>query len=173
MFKVKDEVVYPGHGVAVIQEAIVRNVGQETQTFFKLSFKYKDMSILVPQSRMVGSGIRFVSEKKDVDGMFFELMAEPDAKKLLRENVAAGWSKRQRDYQAKIDSGAFLELARAYRDLKRFSESKPLSFGEKGILYAAEELLSQEVAEATREDRGDVLRKLRLPFEKPLVQSSL
>jgi CarD family transcriptional regulator len=166
MFKVMDYVVYPGHGVAVIQEAIEQKIGTASLTFFKLHFKYKDMNILVPQQKMENCGVRFVSDAKDIEAMFSELGAEEETKKACREYIAVGWSKRQKEYQAKIDSGVLLGLASTYRDLKRFSEVKSLSFGEKGILFMAEELLSQEIAEVTKTTKIEALTSLRYFFEK-------
>ncbi len=166
MFKVKDEVVYPGHGVAVIQEAVETKVGAKKAIFFKLSFKYKDMTILVPSERLETSGVRFVSKQEVVDEVLEELLKEPECKKTYRDNIAAGWSKRQKDYQSKIESGMLIDVAKTYRDLRRFSEKKTLSFGEKGLMLMAEDLLSQEILAATKLDKEEVLKQIRLPFEK-------
>lgn len=166
MFKVKDEVVYPGHGVAIVEEAVEQKVGGQTKLFFKLKFKYKAITILVPKERFENSGVRFVCKKEDVETALDELKNEVDQKAIeYSDNTSMGWSKRQRDYQLRIESGNLRDIARIYRDLRRYSEKKALSFGEKGILEAAEDLLSQEVLAATSLDKNEVLRKIRSPFE--------
>jgi len=166
MFRVKDEVVYPGHGVAVIEEAVTRFFGAEETIFFKLSFKYKNMSILVPRERLEKCGVRFISKREDVEEALRELEFELSDEEEWKELAPLGWSKRQRGYQTRLDTGDLKEIARTYRILKRRAAQENLSFGEKGILLAAEDLLSQEVMEVTKMDFAEVVAKLRKPFER-------
>jgi CarD family transcriptional regulator len=166
VFKVKDEVVYPGHGVAIIEEAITKHVGESTTIFFKLLFKYKDMCVLVPREKLEECGVRFVSKKEVVNEALQELALNLDIKKIFKEHMTLGWNRRQKEYLNKLETGVLLEVARTYRDLKRFSQKKTLSFGEKGIMLTAEDLLYQEVLEATKMGREEVLREIRRPFEE-------
>ena len=161
MFKLKDEVVYPGHGVATIEEIVEKRVNQQIKVFFKLKFKYKDVTILVPKEKLENSGVRFVSNQDEVVGALSELAKSLDGAKKYRDTMAGGWSKRQKEYQLKLESGNLKDVAVAYRDLHRYSEVKALSFGEKGLLEMAEDLLVQEMLAATHLDKKEVLEKIR------------
>lgn len=166
-FKIKDEVVYPGHGVAIVEEIIER----EDRQLFKLRFKYKMMSILVPEEKFSELGIRFVHAKDSIAEFLTELEKESEAKKSYRDNFAGGWSKRRKEYQLKLKSANLKDVIVTYRDLQRHAEKKVLSFGEKGLLEMAEDLLSQEIIAATHVKKEDALNTIRKPFKtnkKPL-----
>ncbi len=79
--------------------------------------------------------------------------------------IASAWSRRQRDYQHKLESGVLIEIARAYRDLRRSAQSKNLSFGEKGLMLMAEDLLLQEILAVTELQKAEALKAIRAPFE--------
>lgn len=161
MFRVKDEVVYPGQGVAIIEEIIDKSVGSENIKFMRLSFKYKDMTMLLPISRAKASGLRPVSNYKEIEKALAELGKSVSGVKKLRDFMPAGWSKRQKEYQSKLESGQLCDVAVAYRDLKWFSEAKELSFGEKSLMLMAEDLLSQEILSATKMNYDQVIKSIR------------
>jgi len=155
MFHVGDEVVYPAHGVAVVKEIIEKKIKESTKVFFKLEFKFKNVTILIPKEKLEQIG----------ESMLHSLGLEEDLfGGKCKEGLAGSWNRRQKDYQSRLESGSLREIARAYRDLKLHSEKKALSFGEKGLLDMAEDLLLQEVATATKMGHADVLQKLRSPF---------
>ena len=165
MFHVGDEVVYPAHGVAVVKEIIEKKIKESTKIFFKLEFKFKNVTILIPKEKLEQIGVRFVSPLSEVESMLYALGLEEDLfGGKCKEGLAGSWNRRQKDYQSRLESGSLREIARAYRDLKLHSEKKALSFGEKGLLDMAEDLLLQEVATATKMGHADVLQKLRSPF---------
>ena len=66
MFKVKEKVVYPGHGVAIVEEVVEKAVAGNDIKFFKLRFLYKDMTVLVPVNNAPHMAIRSLSSDFDV-----------------------------------------------------------------------------------------------------------
>lgn len=148
--KVDAFVIYPGHGLAVVKGVVEKEIGGETEHFFKLAFPYnKDMEILVPENRIDECGIRPLSEKNEITRAF-EILKE--APRDLSYGVLAPttWKKRQKQYRAMIEGGKLVDVAAIYRDLMHSSGRKELSFGEKDMMHKAEWLISQEIFAAKR-----------------------
>jgi CarD family transcriptional regulator len=166
MFNLKDHVIYPGHGVALVEDVIERTVSGTTIKFLKLNFVFKDMTILVPMYNVDAIGIRYPSKEKEIDSAIQELAKKPE--KILEsiDFTPSGWNRRHKDYQTKILSGMLLEIAKIYRDLMYIAQQKDLSFGERSVLQATEELLVQEVQIVKNREREIVIQLLRNPFKQ-------
>jgi CarD family transcriptional regulator len=166
MFKVDERVIYPGHGVALIEEIVDKVVAGSTINFFKLRFLYKDMTVLVPVNNAPHMAIRHLSDADVVKKALNELDKSPERKLETLDFTPSGWNRRNKDYQAKIEGGQLVDLAKIYRDLMFVAKQKELSFGERSLLQMAEDLLAQEIEIVTKEDRASVLRKIRSPFKE-------
>lgn len=143
MFREQEKVVYPGHGVAVIDRVMERKIGGKSTKFFELKFINKDMTILVPVDNIESIGIRKLSSEKDI-GRLFKIFSEPIEHH--HHEVALNWNKRNKEYQGKIRSGNIKEIGQIYRDLRHIERQKELSFGEKNLLQQTEALLAEEIA---------------------------
>ena len=166
MLKVNEKVIYPGYGVAIIEEEVKRVVAGNAVTFFKLRFLYKDMSVFVPINNVQQMSIRYLSSFEDIKSALNELYIKPDNKLRNFDFTPSGWNKRNKEYQLKIESGSIVELARVYRDLMFVSKKKELSFGERNLLNTTEDLLAQEIEVVTNKDRDSILREIRSPFKE-------
>jgi CarD family transcriptional regulator len=166
MFKVKEKVIYPGHGVALIEEVVEKVVAGSKINFFKLQFLYKDMTVLVPVNNAPHVAIRHLSSDSEIKKVFNELAKQPERKLESMDFTPSGWNKRNKDYQLKIEGGALIDLAKVYRDLMFVARQKDLSFGERNLLQIAEDLIAQEVEIVSQCDRPSVVRKIRSPFKE-------
>ncbi len=166
MFKVNDTVVFPAHGVARVSDVIEKMVGTLSVKFFKLSFVYSDMTMLIPCYGASTSGVRYLSSPKDIDDAVEFLTRLPIKPRSTTEFAPSGWAKRQKEYQLRIQVGKVMDLAGIYRDLMSLSLTKELSFGEKGLLGTVESLLVQEVIESCGRKREDIVAQLREPFQR-------
>lgn len=171
MFKLKDKVIYPGHGVAVIDDITEKLVGGSAIKFLKLVFLFKDMTILVPTYNVKTIGIRQPSEKKVVDNAMGELYSKPERRLEGIDFTPSGWNRRNKDYQLKIQGGRLIDIAKIYRDLMHVSEQKELSFGERNLLQITEELIVQELQIIKAVDREKVVEEIRTPFKKFLFRN--
>ncbi|MFC1854477.1 CarD family transcriptional regulator [Candidatus Dependentiae bacterium] len=162
--KVKDKIVYPGHGVAEVTEVVEKYVAGMTTVFFKLTFPYKDMTVLVAQKRVESTGIRPLSDESEIETALSELRKLPKLGS-NGELVPSGWSRRHREYQLKIQTGQLLDVAKIYRDLMYVSSRKDLSFGEKSLMQVTEDLLVQEIFTARETDKESIISQIRAPFE--------
>lgn len=172
MFNLKDRVVYPGHGVAVIEEIIEKKLGEQTIRFFRLNFLYKEMTILLPLHNMQSCGVRYLCDKNLIKKVFDFLYQEPEKSLKYLDFTPSGWNRRNKEYQLKIQSGNLLDVTYVYRDLMCVAQQKDLSFGERKLLTMAESLLAQEILIVTNQPISSVLDQLHAPFKQFLFQQS-
>lgn len=144
MFARNDKVVYPGHGVAVINDIIEKRIAGKFSSFFELRFLNKDMTILVPTDNASNVGIRRLSSIEKIHDIFEKLSQPAPAKN--QETILSNWNKRNKEYQGKLRSGDIFEIGAIYRDLRHIEQYKELSFGEKNLLQQTEQLLAEEIS---------------------------
>lgn len=166
MFKLNDNVIYPGHGVAVVEEIIEKTVSGASIQFFKLTFLFKDMTILAPTYNSVAIGIRYPSTRTEIDFALGELSKKAERKLESIDFTPSGWNRRNKDYQVKIQSGKLLDVTYIYRDLMYIAQQKDLSFGERAVLQTVEELFVQEVQVVLGYEREVVIQMMRSSFKQ-------
>ena len=165
MFQINDKVIYPGHGVANIESVTEKNVAGTTVKFLKLSFLFKDMTILVPLYNEALIGLRYPSSSDALQETLDELCKKPDKKLESIDFTPSGWNRRNKEYQMRILSGKLIEIAKIYRDLMYISLQKDLSFGERTLLQNIEDLLAQEIQVVKDTTRESVIEDIRSPFK--------
>jgi CarD family transcriptional regulator len=166
MFKLHDHVIYPAHGVAIVSEISEKMIAGTGIQFLKLNFLFKDMMILVPTYNIATIGIRYPSSEQEVNTGLYELSKKPEKILDSIDFTPSGWNRRHKEYQNKIQAGKLLEVAKIYRDLMYIAQQKDLSFGERTVLLATEELLVQEIQVVKNKDRDVVTQLLRNPFKQ-------
>ncbi len=141
MFKAGDKVVYPGHGVAVVEGIMKKEFSGQSNNFYKLRLSDNELVIMVPTSNVEKVGLREIIAGKEVSKVM----------KILRgasSELPANWNRRQKKYQERIQSGSVFEVAKVFRDLSLLKAHKELSFGEKKVLDNSRNLIANEIAEA-------------------------
>jgi len=171
MFRINEKVVYPGHGVAKINNIIDKLVGGQISSFYELKFINKEMTVLVPISNTDSIGLRPLSSTNRIDDIF-KMLAEPAKKLKNYELMANNWNKRNKEYQLKLRTGNLEEISEIYRDLKHISREKELSFGEKNLLNQTEHLLAEEISIVRKLEADKTVESLRSMFN-PLGKLSL
>jgi len=166
MFDCGEKVVYPGHGVAVVEEVIEKTVGGNKINFLKLTFLFKDMTILVPTYNIDSIGIRKPCTKKIACESIDELSKKPIKKLVSIDFTPSGWNRRNKDYQHKIQSGLLVEIIKIYRDLMYISQQKELSFGERTLLQSTEDLIVQELQIVYDSSKESAIQQIRTPFKQ-------
>jgi len=139
-FKEGDKVVYPAHGVGVVDSVKLRKVSGSEQQFYNITISETGMKIMVPVAQAETVGLRRVVDSSVVDEVYTILK---------QKNVAVDtqtWNRRYREYSQKIKTGSVLEIARVIRDLSVLKGDKELSFGERRMLDTAQGLLVKEIS---------------------------
>ncbi len=158
-FKIGDKIVYPAHGVGVIEGIEDITVEGSSLSFFSIRILEKEAVIKVPVGKVKRVGIRKVirdSSVKDIVSILLSPVTNQEGEKV-------SWTVRHREYAEKIKSGSIEEVAEVYRDLMQLRKGKELSFGERRILENAQQFLIGEISEAKRitpQEAEDLLKDL-------------
>lgn len=160
-YKAGDKVVYPAHGVGVIESIQMRKVSGFEHKFYMISIVETGMKIMVPVAQAKTVGLRKVVDAKTVEKVY----------DILRDrNVAIDnqtWNRRYREYSQKIKTGSVLEIASVIRDLSVLKSDKELSFGERRMLDTAQGLLIKELSIAKSRPEDTIKAELRQLCEAP------
>src|SRR5918994_5490260 len=153
-FLVKDRVVYPHHGAAVIEGTEKRAMpdGEEKQ-FFVLRMTHGDLILRVPVDKAEEIGMRYPISVEDVEDVF-EVLAKKD----VREPT--NWSRRFKKHQEKLKSGDVYQVAEGGRNLALRDNDKGLSAGEKSMFVKARQVLVSELAFALNISEDTALERL-------------
>jgi len=139
-FKVGDKVVYPNHGVGVVEQIMTASNSGIDNTFYRLRILSNDSTVLVPTTNTTQVGLRKVLSRKDVDKVF----------KVLRSRkieLTADWKGRFQENSDKMRTGDIFEVAVVLKNLTLLSKSKNLSYRERKMLDKSRYLIVSEIAE--------------------------
>ena len=154
-FKIGEKVVYPAHGVGVIERIQVRVISGSERRFYMLRILDSDMTIMIPTENVAMVGLRRVIWREMVAKVY----------KILRDKKVEidqqTWNRRYREYTEKIKTGSVLEIAKVLRDLFVLKGDKELSFGERKMLDTARNLLVKELAIAKAHTEEKIMEELR------------
>ena len=110
LFKIKDYVVYPKHGVGQITETKKINIGGIDVETYILKFEKDKANGMVPVNKQ--SHLRPLATINQINKCVSILKSKPKIKRSM-------WSRRAQEYEAKISSGKIYELAEVVRDLNK------------------------------------------------------
>src|SRR3989337_258362 len=142
MFKKGEKVMYPAHGIGVIDEIEQKTIVGNKRLFYVIKILENGVTVMTPVDNVDKVGLRGLSDKKEIN----------KALKILRTEVSLSlnenWNRRQKGYFNKIKTGSSFDVAEVYRDLYLLQMEKELSFGERKMLDNARFLIVSEIAEA-------------------------
>jgi len=69
-FKIGDKVVYPNHGLGIIEQIEKRATGDRMEEFLTLRIVANDSTVMVPRSNTTSVGLRRVVTRKEVEEVF-------------------------------------------------------------------------------------------------------
>ncbi|MEM6958867.1 MAG: CarD family transcriptional regulator [Myxococcota bacterium] len=159
-FEVGDMAVHPARGVGEVIRIESKRIGGQESRFYILQIVGSSMTMMVPVDGVDRAGMRRVISKREASKVIGELKKDEVAV------TSQPWNRRHREYTEKLQSGSPIEVARVLRDISRLRGEKELSFGERGLLEKARDLLANELALAKGVTREKVLKD----FEKALGQ---
>jgi len=152
-FKVGDKVVYPNHGVGVIEKIQSRVLSGQERTFYTLRILSTDSMVMVPVANTGAVGLRKVLSKKDIDEVFRILKSEEIA-------VYDDWKGRFQENSDRMRTGEIDRVAAVLKGLTYLSQLKTLSYRERKMLDRAKFLVVSEIAEASRHPFDKVDRQI-------------
>jgi CarD family transcriptional regulator len=158
-FEVGEKVIYPNHGIGVVESIQTRPVGGGQVSLYELRILANDSRVWVPQDNADGVGLRPVIRPSDVRKIF-NLLGDGKVEQL------SNWKGRFNENSDKMRTGSLYEVAVVLKGLTCLSRKKALSFREKRMLERAKFLLVSEIAEAEAKSRGVVEEKVDKALEK-------
>lgn len=161
-FEVGDKVVYPNHGVGIIEQISSRTIGASVERFYLLKIKSSSLKVMVPFHNVAAVGLRRVIRNGEIQKIVDFLM---DGQCCNHSD----WKYRFKENSEKMRTGSLLEVAAVLKGLLLLAQSKPLSFREKKMLERARYLLVSELAMAKNWDEMQVEQML----SKALTKSKL
>ncbi len=170
-YKIGDKVVYPNHGVGMIEQVSYGVLNGRTERYYMIRVVSSGLRVMVPQSNADIVGLRPVIRTNDTT----KVLGFLEKGKL---NCHHDWKHRFKENSERMRTGSLLEVAVVLKSLVSLSRSKPLSFREKKMLERAKYLLVSEMATArnmTSETAETLvvksLAKAKLQF--PVMQEAL
>ena len=142
-FKIGDKVVYPNHGLGVIEQIEKRTMGDRMEEFLTLRIVANDSTVMVPRSNTTNVGLRRVVTKKEVEEVF-------DVLKDTKITLYDDWKGRFQENSDKMRTGSITEVARVFKSLSHLALQKNLSYRERRMLDKAKYLIVSEIAEVER-----------------------
>jgi len=136
VYKIKDYVVYPKHGVGQIIEFKKINIGGIDVETYVLKFEKDKANGMIPVNKQ--SHLRPLATINQINKCVSILKSKPKIKRSM-------WSRRAQEYEAKISSGKIYELAEVVRDLNKGEDLMiDQSYSERQLFEKAYERLLTE-----------------------------
>lgn len=144
-FKVGDKVVYPNHGVGIIEQVTKKSIGDVVSSFYCLRILSTDSTVMVPVGNTSAVGLRKVLTKREVNRVM-EVLKNGDVA------TYDDWKGRFQANSEKMRTGDIKAVSEVLKSLTVLAEIKPLSYRERKMLDRARFLLISELAEAGNKD---------------------
>lgn len=138
-FKVGEKLVYPNHGVTVVEQIGESPYMGPGDTYYHLRLLANNSRLMVPIMNTDRVGLRRLYQQKEIKGLI----------SLLEQKVAkshSDWKGRYRENLEKMKTGRLEDVAEVLKNLNEVSKKKSLSFREKKMYDRAKYLIVSEVA---------------------------
>jgi CarD family transcriptional regulator len=158
-FQIGDKVIYPNHGLGVVEKVEEKTILGTTTGFFHLRIISNETTVLVPVSNVDNVGLRRAITDEEVERLFHLLS---DGKIDNHQN----WKGRFKDNSDKMRTGSIYDMADVLKSLTFLAKSKSLSFREKRMLDRAKALIVSEISEVMRLTAASVEESVNEALEK-------
>jgi CarD family transcriptional regulator len=158
-FHIGDKVVYPNHGVAVIEQISSRSIGASVERFYLLNIKSSSLKVMVPCHNAGSVGIRRVVRNGEAQKIL-------DFLSIAENGTNADWKDRFKENSDRMRTGSLMEVAGVLKGLISLHQAKPLSFREKKMLERARYLLVSELAMSRNCEESKIEELLTLALAK-------
>ncbi len=172
-YKIGDKVVYPNHGVGVIEQISFGILNGRTEKYYMLRIFSSGLKVMVPSGNAITVGLRPVIRSGETTKVLSYLEKG-------KFNSHHDWKHRFKENSERMRTGALIEVAAVLKSLVALSRSKPLSFREKKMLERAKFLLISELATARNASQQTIedalvksLAKARLQMPAPMEKSEV
>ena len=160
--EIGDKVIYPNHGLGVVERIEQKTILGTTCGFYSLRMAVSDTTVLVPVDNVEGVGVRHAIADTEVKKLFTHI---GNGKIDNHQN----WKGRFKDNSDKMRTGSIRDVIDVLKSLNFLSQSKNLSFREKRMLDRAKFLVVSEISEVMSEETEAIEQKVEKALERCLV----
>jgi CarD family transcriptional regulator len=139
VFHIGDRVVYPNHGVGIIEQISSRTMGATIEKFYLLKIRASSLKVMIPFNNVTSVGLRPVVRNGEVQKIVDYLSSGECVN-------AADWKDRFKENSERMRTGYLMDVAAVLKSLLMLGQNKSLSFREKKMLERARYLLVSELA---------------------------
>jgi len=157
-FEIGDKVIYPNHGLGIIERIETKTIMGTTCGFYQLRMA-NETTVFVPVDNVDGVGLRRAITDAEVERLFGLL---GDGKIESHQN----WKGRFKDNSDRMRTGSIYDVVEVLKSLTFLARSKNLSFREKRMLDRAKFLVISEISEVSREVTISVEEKVDRALER-------
>jgi CarD family transcriptional regulator len=148
-FHIGDKVVYPNHGVGIIEQISNRTIGQNVEKFYLLTIKSSSLKVMIPFNNVEHVGMRRVVKNPEIQKIV-DYLSSGNC-----ENIE-DWKDRFKENSERMRTGSLLEIASVLKGLLVLNQVKPISSRERKMLDRCRYLLVSELAMARECDESDI-----------------
>ena len=160
-FEIGDKVIYPNHGLGIIERIETKTIMGTTCGFYQLRMA-NETTVFVPVDNVDGVGLRRAITDDEVDRLFSLL---GDGKIDSHQN----WKGRFKDNSDRMRTGSIYDVVEVLKSLTFLAKGKSLSFREKRMLDRAKFLVVSEITEVLGEKTPEIEVKVEGALERCFV----
>jgi len=157
-FEIGDKVIYPNHGLGIIERIETKTIMGTTCGFYQLRMA-NETTVFVPVDNVDGVGLRRAISDHEVERLFHLL---GDGKIDSHQN----WKGRFKDNSDRMRTGSIYDVVEVLKSLTFLSKSKSLSFREKRMLDRAKFLVVSEITEVLAEKTPAIEDRVEKALER-------
>ena len=147
-FEIGDKVIYPNHGLGVIERIETKTIMGTTCGFYQLRMA-GETTVFVPVDNVDGVGLRRAINDDEVQRLF-NLLGDGNI------DSHQNWKGRFKDNSDRMRTGSIYDVVEVLKSLTFLSKSKSLSFREKRMLDRAKFLVVSEITEVMGQKVGEI-----------------
>jgi CarD family transcriptional regulator len=158
-FEIGDKVIYPNHGLGVVQKIESRTIMGMTCGFYQLRMVSNETTVLVPVENADSVGLRKAVGNSEVDRLY-SLLGDG------KIDTGQNWKGRFKDNSDRMRTGSIYDVVEVLKSLTFLARSKNLSFREKRMLDRAKFLVVSEISEVSHEITAAIEEKVDRALER-------
>ncbi|MGA8808578.1 MAG: CarD family transcriptional regulator [Thermoanaerobaculia bacterium] len=152
-FKVGEKLVYPNHGVTIVEQIGESPIMGADDTYYHLRLLANNSRLMVPIKNTDRVGLRPLYKQTQIKGLL-SLLEETTQK------AHTDWKGRYRENLEKMKTGRLEDVADVLKNLSEVQKKKSLSFREKKMYERAKYLIVSEIAVINGLDEQEVERQV-------------
>jgi CarD family transcriptional regulator len=156
-FEIGDKVIYPNHGLGIVERIETKTIMGTTCGFYQLRMA-NETTVFVPVDNVDGVGLRRAISDIEVQRLF-DLLGNG------KIDSHQNWKGRFKDNSDRMRTGSIHDVVEVLKSLTFLSKSKSLSFREKRMLDRAKFLVVSEITEVLAEKTPVVEGKVEQALE--------